>query len=154
MLRVNSILHTNDPLPRPLTTFILYIKIGNPFNYTALYCFHANMQVTLDIPYASPPQGTKYFTIIGPHIDCMDEQYLVSVSADQMSPVVPKLRWYSYVGWWVNTYRCFVLRTVSRVQFRILPPTQYVSYDYEWLVNNKWNEKKTQMRYSKICATR
>ncbi|XKL64211.1 hypothetical protein PGB90_004297 [Kerria lacca] len=32
--------------------------------------------VTLDIPYASPPQGTKYFTIIGPHIDCMDEQYL------------------------------------------------------------------------------
>lgn len=34
-------------------------------------------QVTLDIPYASPPQGTKYFTLIGPHIDCMDEQYLV-----------------------------------------------------------------------------
>ena len=35
-------------------------------------------QVTIDIPYASPPQGMKYFTIIGPHIDCMDEQYLVS----------------------------------------------------------------------------
>ncbi|KAK7588159.1 hypothetical protein V9T40_005404 [Parthenolecanium corni] len=35
--------------------------------------------VTLDIPYASPPQGTKYFTIIGPHIDCMDEQYLKPV---------------------------------------------------------------------------
>lgn len=35
-------------------------------------------QVTIDIPYASPPQGIKYFTIIGPHIDCMDEQYLVS----------------------------------------------------------------------------
>lgn len=35
-------------------------------------------QVTLDIPYASPPQGMKYFTIIGPHIDCMDDQYLVS----------------------------------------------------------------------------
>jgi hypothetical protein len=34
--------------------------------------------VTLDIPYASPPQGMKYFTVIGPHIDCMDEQYLVS----------------------------------------------------------------------------
>uniref|UniRef100_T1J719 Arrestin C-terminal-like domain-containing protein n=1 Tax=Strigamia maritima TaxID=126957 RepID=T1J719_STRMM len=34
------------------------------------------IRVTLDIPYASPPQGMKYFTIIGPHIDCMDEQYL------------------------------------------------------------------------------
>jgi hypothetical protein len=33
--------------------------------------------VTVDIPYASPPQGMKYFTIIGPHIDCMDEHYLV-----------------------------------------------------------------------------
>ena len=31
----------------------------------------------MDIPYASPPQGMKYFTIIGPHIDCMEEQYLV-----------------------------------------------------------------------------
>ncbi|GAB6031690.1 hypothetical protein CHUAL_009441 [Chamberlinius hualienensis] len=34
------------------------------------------IRVTIDIPYASPPQGMKYFTIIGPHIDCMDEQYL------------------------------------------------------------------------------
>ncbi|XP_060532663.1 arrestin domain-containing protein 3-like isoform X2 [Cylas formicarius] len=33
-------------------------------------------KVTIDIPYASPPQGTKYFTVIGPHIDCMEEQYL------------------------------------------------------------------------------
>lgn len=30
----------------------------------------------MDIPYASPPQGMKYFTVIGPHLDCMD--YLVS----------------------------------------------------------------------------
>lgn len=37
-----------------------------------------SLQVTVDIPYASPPQGMKYFTVIGPHIDCMDEQYLVS----------------------------------------------------------------------------
>lgn len=37
-------------------------------------------KVTIDIPYASPPQGMKYFTIIGPHIDCMDEQYLVSIN--------------------------------------------------------------------------
>ncbi|GFQ71907.1 arrestin_N domain-containing protein, partial [Trichonephila clavata] len=36
------------------------------------------VKVTVDIPYASPPQGMKYFTVIGPHIDCMDEQYLVS----------------------------------------------------------------------------
>uniref|UniRef100_T1HCV7 Arrestin C-terminal-like domain-containing protein n=1 Tax=Rhodnius prolixus TaxID=13249 RepID=T1HCV7_RHOPR len=35
------------------------------------------IKVTVDIPYCSPPQGMKYFTIIGPHIDCMDEQYLV-----------------------------------------------------------------------------
>ncbi|KAF2365094.1 Arrestin-like N-terminal [Trinorchestia longiramus] len=34
------------------------------------------IKVTLDMPYASPPQGMKYFTVIGPHIDCMDEQYL------------------------------------------------------------------------------
>lgn len=34
------------------------------------------IKVTVDIPYCSPPQGMKYFTIIGPHIDCMDEQYL------------------------------------------------------------------------------
>lgn len=37
----------------------------------------------MDIPYASPPQGMKYFTIIGPHIDCMEEQYLVR-SEDQL----------------------------------------------------------------------
>ena len=38
------------------------------------------IRVVIEIPYASSPQGTKYFTIIGPHIDCMDEQYLVSYS--------------------------------------------------------------------------
>ncbi|RWS27592.1 vitellogenin-3-like protein [Leptotrombidium deliense] len=37
------------------------------------------VKVTIDIPYASPPQGMKYFTVIGPHIDCMDEQYLKPV---------------------------------------------------------------------------
>lgn len=34
------------------------------------------VKATVDRPYASPPQGFKYFTLIGPHIDCMDEQYL------------------------------------------------------------------------------
>lgn len=43
------------------------------------------IKVTIDIPYASPPQGMKYFTIIGPHIDCMDEQYLVNVVYDVFS---------------------------------------------------------------------
>lgn len=38
------------------------------------------IKVTIDVPYASPPQGMKYFTIIGPHIDCMDEQYRVSTA--------------------------------------------------------------------------
>ncbi|XP_042908083.1 arrestin domain-containing protein 2 [Parasteatoda tepidariorum] len=42
------------------------------------------VKVTVDIPYASPPQGMKYFTVIGPHIDCMDEQYLKPLmAADQ-----------------------------------------------------------------------
>ncbi|RCN27327.1 hypothetical protein ANCCAN_26940 [Ancylostoma caninum] len=36
--------------------------------------------VIIDIPYASSPQGIKYFTIIGPHIDCMEEKYLSALS--------------------------------------------------------------------------
>lgn len=35
------------------------------------------IKVVIDIPYASPPQGIKYFTVVGPHIDCMEEKYLV-----------------------------------------------------------------------------
>ena len=35
------------------------------------------LRVTLDIPYSSPPQGIKYFTIIGPHTDCMEDSFLV-----------------------------------------------------------------------------
>jgi len=38
------------------------------------------IKATVDIPYASPPQGMKYFTLIGPHIDCMEEQYLKPLS--------------------------------------------------------------------------
>lgn len=38
------------------------------------------IKATVDIPYASPPQGMKYFTIIGPHIDCMEELYLKPLS--------------------------------------------------------------------------
>lgn len=37
------------------------------------------LRVIIDMPYASSPQGIKYFTIIGPHIDCMDERYLVRI---------------------------------------------------------------------------
>lgn len=33
------------------------------------------LRVIIDIPYASPPQGLKYFTVIGPSIDCFDDQY-------------------------------------------------------------------------------
>ena len=47
-----------------------------------IYLLRLVFQVTIDIPYASPPQGMKYFTIIGPHIDCMDEQYLVRVASN------------------------------------------------------------------------
>lgn len=35
------------------------------------------MKVIIDIPYASSPQGIKYFSLIAPHIDCMEEKYLV-----------------------------------------------------------------------------
>jgi hypothetical protein len=35
------------------------------------------LRVVIDTPYASPPQGLKYFTIIGPHVDCMDARYQV-----------------------------------------------------------------------------
>jgi len=38
------------------------------------------LRVIIDIPYASPPQGLKYFTVIGPHIDCNDDKYAVSLS--------------------------------------------------------------------------
>ncbi|KAL4236706.1 hypothetical protein ACF0H5_005090 [Mactra antiquata] len=40
------------------------------------------LRVVMDIPYASPPQGIKYFTIIGPHTDCMDDKYLSPKYAD------------------------------------------------------------------------
>lgn len=39
------------------------------------------VKVLVDMPYASSPQGIKYFTLIGPHIDCLEEKYLV-VSID------------------------------------------------------------------------
>jgi hypothetical protein len=52
-------------------------------------CIRYYFKVTIDIPYASPPQGMKYFTVIGPHIDCMDEQYLVRVPSPR-TPVPPR----------------------------------------------------------------
>lgn len=51
------------------------------------------IKVTIDIPYASPPQGVKYFTIIGPHHDCMDEQYLVSICFRVTNSAWSRLRW-------------------------------------------------------------
>ncbi|VDK87928.1 unnamed protein product [Litomosoides sigmodontis] len=33
------------------------------------------VKVIIDIPHGSIPQGVKYFTIIGPSTDCMDEKY-------------------------------------------------------------------------------
>jgi len=39
------------------------------------------LRVIIDIPYASPPQGLKYFTVIGPHIDSNDDKYAVSTAA-------------------------------------------------------------------------
>ncbi|RUS88856.1 hypothetical protein EGW08_003401 [Elysia chlorotica] len=39
------------------------------------------VRVTLNIPYASCPQCIRYFTIVGPNIDCADERYLSPVSS-------------------------------------------------------------------------
>ncbi|KAJ8956100.1 hypothetical protein NQ318_016553 [Aromia moschata] len=48
-----------------------------PCSFESRQCYiRYFFKVTIDIPYASPPQGIKYFTVIGPHIDCMEEQYL------------------------------------------------------------------------------
>ncbi|XP_046356978.1 uncharacterized protein LOC124135614 [Haliotis rufescens] len=40
------------------------------------------IRVTIDIPYASCPQGIKYFTVVGPHTDCMDERFLTPSHAE------------------------------------------------------------------------
>ncbi|OWA49892.1 putative Arrestin domain-containing protein 2 [Hypsibius exemplaris] len=42
------------------------------------------IKVTIDIPYASPPQGIKYFTLIGPTIDCGEDKYLTPVIAQDI----------------------------------------------------------------------
>ncbi|XP_005101395.2 uncharacterized protein LOC101860258 [Aplysia californica] len=47
-------------------------KIGNVRYY---------VRVTVNIPYASCPQCIRYFSIIGPNIDCVDERFLVPVQA-------------------------------------------------------------------------
>lgn len=39
------------------------------------------LRVVVDIPYKSPPQGLKYFTIIGPYIDSLDAKYLTRQTA-------------------------------------------------------------------------
>jgi hypothetical protein len=39
------------------------------------------IKVIIDIPYASSPQGIKYFTLIGPHIDCMEDKFLAPLTA-------------------------------------------------------------------------
>ncbi|XP_013414135.1 arrestin domain-containing protein 3 [Lingula anatina] len=76
----NPILHRGDhkfpfsfTLPESALPCSFESKIGTIRYY---------LRVTIDIPYYSPPQGLKYFTIIGPHIDCMDERYLTALTAE------------------------------------------------------------------------
>jgi len=68
-------------LPRGQHSFSFKFQLPEtslPCSFEARPCtIRYYIKVTIDIPYASPPQGMKYFTIVGPHIDCMDEQYLV-----------------------------------------------------------------------------
>lgn len=35
------------------------------------------VRVNINIPYASCPQSIRYFTVVGPNIDCMDDRFLV-----------------------------------------------------------------------------
>ncbi|XP_045160241.2 arrestin domain-containing protein 3-like [Mercenaria mercenaria] len=73
-------------LPRGQHTYSFEFKLPE----TALPCSFESkighiryyLRVVMDIPYASPPQGIKYFTIIGPHIDCMEDKYLSPKYAD------------------------------------------------------------------------
>lgn len=75
---------------KKLTKINTYIYVLSAINKIWFFVV-ISLQVTVDIPYASPPQGMKYFTIIGPHIDCMDDIYLVS---DRSSLIqVYKLIW-------------------------------------------------------------
>lgn len=45
------------------------------------------IKVTIDIPYASPPQGIKHFTVIGPNIDCGEAKFLTPVVSQDMKVV-------------------------------------------------------------------
>ncbi|VDP52652.1 unnamed protein product [Soboliphyme baturini] len=33
----------------------------------------------IDVPYANPPRCLKYFSLIGPNIDCMEEKYMTAM---------------------------------------------------------------------------
>lgn len=70
-------------LPRGIHKFPFTFTLPEsslPCSFECRICYiRYYIKVTVDIPYASPPQGVKYFTVIGPHIDCMEEQYLVRV---------------------------------------------------------------------------
>jgi hypothetical protein len=68
MPRGNHSYHFQFKLPESALPSSFESKIGTIRYY---------IRMTMDIPYSSSPQGIKYFTIVGPHIDCMDDKYLV-----------------------------------------------------------------------------
>ncbi|KAH9499891.1 hypothetical protein Btru_076850 [Bulinus truncatus] len=59
-------------LPETVLPCSFESKIGNIRYY---------VRVNLNIPYASCPQCIRYFTIIGPQINCADERYLTPVTS-------------------------------------------------------------------------
>ncbi|CAJ0569981.1 unnamed protein product, partial [Mesorhabditis spiculigera] len=67
-------------LPRGMHQFPFHFSLPQttlPCSYESRYgTIRYYIKVIIDVPYASSPQGIKYFTIIGPHIDCMEEKYL------------------------------------------------------------------------------
>lgn len=72
MPRGNHRYHFQFKLPESALPSSFESKIGTIRYY---------IRMTMDIPYSSSPQGIKYFTIVGPHIDCMDDKYLTPTRA-------------------------------------------------------------------------
>jgi len=80
------------------------------------------LRVIIDIPYASPPQGLKYFTVIGPHIDSNDDKYAVSTVADGLFSCFTSVYFAASTHGLVSTYAAVRLELCSPNINHINPP--------------------------------
>ncbi|XP_055332989.1 arrestin domain-containing protein 4-like isoform X2 [Paramacrobiotus metropolitanus] len=78
-------------LPRGQHQFPFKFLLPDPANQPMACSFESRtgtiryyVKVTIDIPYASPPQGIKYFTLVGPTIDCNEDKYMTPVIAQDI----------------------------------------------------------------------